>query len=220
MVTRLIHAAISTGIIILLVPIVGLLIEFITEEITKSLAKGVGLDTALFIMNVLTFVGTIHHELSHALYALITGAKVTKVQVFKPEGHRLGFVEFIPRGNWFTKSIQLTMSGIAPTVQGFISNYFLVLLFFAISGPLWLKIVLGYIIFSIFIHSTMSGADLKAAAKGLPFVAILIFIVCFAFDVDLFGKFRDIYMSLIGLNNAAPAADAVPATSEPVSIPE
>ncbi|MBR3039185.1 MAG: M50 family metallopeptidase [Lachnospiraceae bacterium] len=205
MVERLIHAAISTGIIILLVPVVGLLIEFITEEITKTLAKGVGIDTALFIMNILTFVGTIHHELSHALYALITGAKVTKIQVFKPEGNRLGYVSFIPRGNWFTKSIQLTMSGIAPTVQGFVSNYFLVMLFLAIPGPLWLKIILGYIIFSIFIHSTMSGADLKAAAKGLPFVAILIFIICFAFDVNLFGRFRDAYMSLAGLNAPAEA---------------
>ena len=98
MLERLIHAAISTAIIIVAVPLVGMLIEFITMEITRGLAKHMGVSTALFIMNGLTFVGTIHHELSHALYALITGAKVTNVEVFKPKDDRLGCVEFIPRG--------------------------------------------------------------------------------------------------------------------------
>ena len=114
MLERLIHAAISTAIIIVAVPVVGMLIEFITMEITRGLAKHMGVSTALFIMNGLTFVGTIHHELSHALYALITGAKVTNVEVFKPKDDRLGCVEFIPRGNWFTKALQMTLSGIAP----------------------------------------------------------------------------------------------------------
>ena len=195
---RLLQALISTGIIVLIVPVVGLLIEFITEEITIALAKGIGISPALFVMNILTFIGTIHHELSHALYALITGAKVTKVEVFKPDGNRLGKVEFIPRGNWMTKSIQLTMSAVAPTVQGFITEVLLVRLFMSLSGPLWLKIVLGYVMFSIFIHMTMSSADVKAALKGLPFVALLIFVICAIAGVDLLGFFS----GLLSINPA------------------
>ena len=106
---RALMALISTGIIILVVPLVGMLIDFINEEIGKAIARGAGVSVAWFVMNILTFVGTIHHELSHALYALITGAKVTNVEVFKPKDDRLGCVEFIPRGNWFTKALQMTL---------------------------------------------------------------------------------------------------------------
>lgn len=201
MTARLIHAAISTAIIIIAVPLVGMLIEFITMEITRGLAKNMGVSTALFIMNGLTFVGTIHHELSHALYALITGAKVTKVEVFKPQGDRLGCVEFLPRGNWFTKALQMTLSGIAPTVQGFITLCLLVLLFIHMPAILWLRILLGYVMFSIFIHMTMSSADIKAAIKGLPIVMVLVFIVCFAANLDLFGLAKNAYVSLAGLSN-------------------
>ena len=182
---RLLAAAISTAIIILIVPLIGLLIDFITEEITKSLAKGLGFSVALFIMNYLTFVGTIHHECSHALYALITGAKVTSMQIFKPEGNRLGCVQLQPRGIWLTKSLQLTLSAIAPTVQGLISEILLFNLFMFVT-PIWLKILVGYVMVSIFFHMTMSGADLKAALKGLPIVALIVFLICFIFKVDLF----------------------------------
>ena len=200
MIERLIHAALSTAIIIIAVPLVGMLIEFITMEITRGLAKNMGVSTALFIMNGLTFVGTIHHELSHAFYALITGAKVTKVEVFKPKDDRLGCVEFIPRGNWFTKSLQLTLSGIAPTVQGFITLCLLVLLFINLPSILWLKILVGYIMFSIFIHMTMSSADVKAAIKGLPIVMVLVFIICFAVNLDLFTLAKNAYINLAGLS--------------------
>ena len=206
MVERLIHAAVSTGIIILIVPLAGLLIDFLTEEITISLARGIGVSPALFIMNILTFIGTIHHELSHALYALITGAKVTSVQVFKPEGNRLGCVEFQPRGNWFTKSLQLTMSGIAPTVQGFITEVLLVLLWMklkTVGVPFWVYIIIGYVMFSIFIHMTMSSADVKAALKGLPIVALLVFIICFAFGIDMWGLFGGFFGGLSANKQAA-----------------
>ena len=196
MTERLLTAAISTLIIILVVPIVGLLVEFITEEITKGLAKSLGVSTALFIMNYLTFLGTVHHECSHALYALITGAKVEKIDLFKPEGNRLGCVQLTPRGIWLTKALQLTFSAIAPTVQGFISINLLVYLFLFVS-PIWLKILIGYLMFSIFIHMNMSGADMKAAVKGLPIVAILVYIICFFTKIDLWGVLFHFFQGLI-----------------------
>lgn len=202
MLERLIHAAISTAIIIVAVPLVGMLIEFITMEITRGLAKHMGVSTALFIMNGLTFVGTVHHELSHALYALITGAKVTNVEVFKPKDDRLGCVEFIPRGNWFTKALQMTLSGIAPTVQGFLTLCLLFWLFLSFVPHLWWTwAIFIYLVFSIFIHMTMSTADVKAAIKGLPIVMALVFIICFAVNLDLFGMAKDAYISLSGLKS-------------------
>ena len=193
MLQRLIHALISTAIIILAVPLVGLLIDFINEEIGEALARAMGVSTAWFIMNILTFPGTIHHELSHALYALLTGAKVKKVVIFHPEKDRLGYVEFEPRGIWLTKAIQLTLAGIAPTVQGFITDFALVWLLLTFSPlPIWVYIVAGYVILSIFIHMTMSPADIKSAVKGLPIVTLLVLIICFAFGIDLFGIVKNI----------------------------
>ena len=173
---RLLAAVISTAIIILVVPLIGLLIDFITEEVTKSLAKGLGPTVALFIMNYLTFVGTIHHECSHALYALITGAKVTSMQIFKPDGNRLGCVQLQPRGIWLTQSLQLTLSAIAPTVQGLISEILLFNLFMFVT-PIWLKILVGYVMVSIFFHMTMSGADIKIYMKGVPLLIPVLFII-------------------------------------------
>lgn len=200
---RLLSAAISTAIIILVVPVLGLLIDFITEEITKSLAKGIGVDAALFIMNYLTFLGTIHHECSHALYALLTGAKVTSMQIFKPEGNKLGSVQLQPRGIWLTKSLQLTLSAIAPTVQGLISEILLFNLFMFVT-PLWAKILIIYVMVSIFIHMTMSGADVKAALKGLPIVALLVFAICLIFHVDLFTVIKGFVLA--SFQNPPPAA--------------
>ena len=184
---RALMALISTGIIILVVPLVGMLIDFINEEIGKAIARGAGVSVAWFVMNILTFVGTIHHELSHALYALITGAKVKKIVIFHPEKDRLGYVEFEPRGIWLFRAIQYTMAGIAPTVQGFITDCLLVWLLVSVKLPIWAVILIIYVIVSIFIHMTMSPADVKAAVKGLPIVAAIVFIICFAFGVDFIG---------------------------------
>lgn len=184
---RALMALISAGIIILVVPLVGLLIDFITEEIAKAIARGAGVSVAWFVMNILTFVGTIHHELSHALYALLTGAKVKKIVIFHPEKDRLGYVEFEPRGIWLTKAIQLTLAGIAPTVQGFITDCLLLWLLLSVKLPIWAVILIIYVMVSIFIHMTMSSADVKAAVKGLPIVAVIVFLICFAFGVDFLG---------------------------------
>ena len=51
MTERLLHALISTGIIILVVPIAGLIIGWITEGITILLSRGIGIKAALFVMN-------------------------------------------------------------------------------------------------------------------------------------------------------------------------
>ena len=48
---------------------------------------------------------------------------------------------------------------------------------------------------------TMSTADVKAAIKGLPIVMVLVFIICFAVNLDLFGMAKDAYISLSGLKS-------------------
>ena len=49
---------------------------------------------------VLTFIGIAHHELSHAVVALLTGAKVNSIVLFrlKAKNGNLGEVKITPRG--------------------------------------------------------------------------------------------------------------------------
>ena len=182
---RLIIAAISTTIVIFVIPLIGLLIDFIRSTLSKALINSVGVNITLFLMNRLTFIGTVHHELSHALYGFITGAKITKIELFKPHGNTLGQVNLTPRGPLILRSFQLCMSAIAPTVQGLITECILLKTFPAQSEIVWLKVIIIYVIVSIFIHMTMSMQDIKSALKGLPVCAILIYAVCFAFNINI-----------------------------------
>jgi len=179
---RLTVALISTAIIIFIIPLIGLIIDGISKCIAKALAKTVGVSMTLFVMNYLTFIGTVHHELSHALYGFITGAKIIKIELFKPTGTTLGQVKLVPRGNAVLRSFQLCMSAIAPTVQGLITECLLLKFFPAQSEIIWLIV---YVIVSIFIHMTMSIQDIKSALKGLPVCALLIYAICFAFNINI-----------------------------------
>ena len=195
---RLTTALVSTAIIIFIIPIIGLIIDEISKCIAKALAKTVGVSITLFVMNYLTFIGTVHHELSHALYGFITGAKITKIELFKPTGTTLGQVKLVPRGNAVLRSFQLCMSAIAPTVQGLITECLLLKFFPAQSEIIWLKAIIVYVIVSIFIHMTMSMQDIKSALKGLPICMILVFIVCFAFNINIISMINSLVNTFIG----------------------
>lgn len=182
---RLIQAFISCIIIVMIVPVIGLLINLLEKSLTKSLVKMIGVKLTLFIMNYLTFIGTVHHELSHAIYGFVTGAKITKIELFKPHDGALGQVQIVPRGNPILRSFQLCMSAIAPTVQGLITECLLLKFFPAQSEIILLKAIIIYVAISIFIHMTMSVQDIKSALKGLPICFLTIFTVCFTFNINI-----------------------------------
>ena len=177
--TIIIYSAIYTAICILVIPCIGLLINFITEILLNSIASIFGGKTANFVANRVTFIGTVHHELSHALFAFLTGAKVTKIELFRPVGDRLGQVGFITRGNNVLKSIQLTMSSIAPVICGTITEYILIYKLDISNYHIAIKIIYLYIIISILFHMTMSTQDIKNALRGLPICTFIIFSIIF-----------------------------------------
>lgn len=60
----------------------------------------------------LTYIGVIHHELSHAFLAILTGAKVLKISLAKKgtvHNGQLGSVTFAPRGPKVIRNIQCTL---------------------------------------------------------------------------------------------------------------
>lgn len=173
----LIRSASYTAILIGIIPIFGLILNYIIENIAKVLYRTVGIRLADFILNRLTFLGTVHHELSHALFAVITGAKVTKIDLFHPSGCVLGKVSMYTRGNAIIKSIQLTMSAIAPMICGSITLYIMYSYFSVNKVVGWKLAVIIYIMTSIFLHMTMSTQDIKNAIKGLPVCSLIIFVI-------------------------------------------
>ena len=183
----MIEALINTVQILLVIPILGMTLGYLEKIVGNFIAKHIGVKCALFIMNKLTFVGVAHHELSHALFAFISGAKIREINLFKPQGNSLGSVQIVPRGNKILKSIQLTLTAIAPVVTGIISMC-TIAYFVSINIEImlvWQIILIAYLFISIFFHSTMSTADLKCAIKGLPVCACILLVIVAITDFSL-----------------------------------
>ena len=183
----MVQALHNTIFVLLIVFMLGCLMDIICNTITKVLLRLFGYSVANFIMNRLTFIGVIHHELSHALFALITGAKVTKINIFKPNKNSgtLGSVNIVTRGNSIIKSFQLTASAIAPMITGIFTINLLLNISSANGLKLYLILIIYYLIFSIISHMRMSKQDIKNALKGIPLVSLTIFIIIWLFNIDL-----------------------------------
>ena len=183
----MIEALVNTVQILLVIPILGMTLGYLEKVIGNFIAKHMGVKSALFIMNKLTFIGVVHHELSHALFAFISGAKIREINLFKPQGNSLGSVQIVPRGNKILKSIQLTLTAIAPVITGLISMC-TIAYFVSINIEImlvWQIILIAYLFISIFFHSTMSTADLKCAIKGLPICACILLVIVAITDFSL-----------------------------------
>lgn len=168
----------------LLVPAVifllGLAVEAVGNVLGALLAAVFGSRMAFFVRNRLTFVGTVHHELAHALFAVISGARVTRVELFRVRGQQLGCVEFYPRGNAFTKAIQITLSAIAPVVCGSVSLCALAWVWQHRCAEPWQYMITGYLMVSILFHMNMSTQDIKNAWKGMPLTILICYLVFLA----------------------------------------
>lgn len=173
-----IKAAVSTILLLLLLLAAGWLIRFISDMITGIFAFIGGEKTAFFIRNYLTYVGTIHHELAHALLIILTGGKVKKITLI-PKGRKLGSVEFSCRGNFFFRGLQLSLSALAPVLCGACSLWLMqhYLLLYCLQN--WQLALYYYLFISIFFHMTLSRKDMENFWHGLPSLLLLLFLLNF-----------------------------------------
>lgn len=92
----------------------------------ESLAchESVRTKTARFYDTRVTAIGVIHHELSHLLVAIFTGARIDGVKLYKifqkQDDEVLGYVNYTPRGLYPFRCIQQTLIGIAPGILGMV----------------------------------------------------------------------------------------------------
>lgn len=173
-----------TFILLLSMIVIGMIasaIEHITNIILSLIFGGA---FALVFCNYLTFPGTILHELSHAIVATVTGAKVTEISFFDL-GLSLGHVNYINRGPKFLRALQDSATACAPVIAGVIA---LPILFEKLtSGDLrTLGIVfVVYLIISVIDHMTMSIPDAINYFRGIWATAIVVLIINFCIFVSL-----------------------------------
>lgn len=161
------------------IPVAGFVIEQLVKILYSLTVSFLGNKITYFIFNRLTFIGVFHHELSHALLATVTGAKVTKIVFFHPDGERLGYVEYIARGNIIMRSVQQTMASIAPVLCGALTSVGIYYYMSVSTLVLWQNVLLWYALVSIIIHMTMSGQDFKVMWRGIPIVYIIILAIVY-----------------------------------------
>lgn len=134
-----------------------------------------------------TFIGVVHHELAHFLLALLSGAKIQSVVLFrlKPKDGNIGEVKFSPRGWNVAQSMQVVLTSVAPMLIGFINLYIL----FTVVNPLvtgWWQAVLFYVEFSIFLNMSLSKQDVKNILTRLGWLLIVL-IVLFMIGFEYLG---------------------------------
>lgn len=137
-----------------------------------------------------TFLGVFHHELSHALFALLTGAEINSITLFRisHKDGKLGEVKFTPRGLGITQAVQVVLTSIAPMITGVLSLWGLIGYAIPWAGRehgIWASILLSYLAFSIFMHMSLSGQDIKNIFSKFLYLFPILFIVFFLFNVNL-----------------------------------
>lgn len=167
-------AALLTAAAVLSIVLAGLLIRLAGRLILFVLSLAVGRRGAEIAGNYLTFPGTLVHELSHALAALLAGARVTSVSLV-PRGNTLGSVRIVPRGGPAARALQRTLSSLAPVFGGGLCLYLLRRFVLPLCSAWWSALLFGYLFVSILLHMDLSVQDLRTAAKGVPLCLLLLF---------------------------------------------
>jgi len=178
----LIQAAALELILALLIPVLGSVVEaVIVKGVRGAASKALGIKMEYIISNYILAAGVIIHELSHALFALLTGAKVTEVALFKPDGNSLGHVCYCTRGPAVSSALQNCLGSCAPVVTGLILSALMVTKVYPSLTVAWQKWFAIYLLVSMVFHMNMSEADLKNYFKGAGVLILFALPFCFLY---------------------------------------
>lgn len=159
-----------------------ILVSRLLEKLTVGLiALFAGSGSANFIESCLSYPGVAWHELSHALFATITGAKVTSISLRRRpapdgKGYILGSVLYVPRGPRALRSLQMFLTGIAPAITGLAGMAAIAVLAFPNCTEIWHWVIWIYLFVCLLLHSGPSSQDLKGVGAGAPLVALILFV--------------------------------------------
>lgn len=179
--TLLLHSFLSVMLLLIAAACLGFFFSYLRNFAARHNPFGANL------INYITFPGVMHHELSHALFAFLTGAKVTEIKLFRihHKDGALGYVSYAPRGNFIMQSIQKVLASIAPIICGCITCS---LLYFYVQ-PIAAENTLGlclyyYILVSIILHMSLSKQDITVMKGGLLVVILLMTVIFYFLNID------------------------------------
>ena len=176
-------AAVLDVLCVVLVVVAVMLLSRVLEAVAKGvISLFVGSGGASVVEGYLTYPGVVFHELSHALFALVSGARVTGISLRRRpsadgRGWVLGSVTFVPRGNRVLQSFQLAFTGAAPLVTGMAAMYLMLRYAFPACTETWQELVWGYLFLCVLLHTELSRADLRRILEGLPIVLLVLFAI-------------------------------------------
>ena len=159
-------SAVLTVLVIIVPVVIGMLLSGLKRLEIKIIAM-LSRNLVHFFMHYATFPGIVIHELSHLIFAIITGAEVRDVCFFEDEDGRFGHVTTHSRGPWFIVAIQYTLIAIAPVIAGLISGFLLLRYIFAEQHSFGINIGLWYLVVCLINHSTMSKSDIEGYFRGV-----------------------------------------------------
>lgn len=159
-------SAVLTILVIIVPVVIGMLLSGLKRLEIKIIAM-LSHNLVHFFMHYVTFPGIVIHELSHWIFALITGAEVRDVCFFEDEDGRFGHVTTHSRGPWFIVAIQYTLIAIAPVIVGLILGFLLLRYIFAEQHSFGINIGLWYLVVCLINHSTMSKSDIEGYFRGV-----------------------------------------------------
>lgn len=146
--------------------IIGHIANILERYQIRLLSKFLGNKAANIICNRLTFPGIVVHELSHAAFASIFGAKVTKIKLISLRNDgRLGWIEYQTRGKKILQGLQHSWSACAPTLVGLFLEYLMYVSFIGTTN-VYVRTILMYFMISVADHMSMSKQDIINYIRG------------------------------------------------------
>lgn len=191
------YAMLSSLLIFAIFFVIIILIGRGTNWIVQRLIGTIfGSEATNIITTWLTYPGVVYHELSHALFAFLSGAKVTNIHLWPSKNNgsakrTLGYVTFVPQGSLRRRNFQSAIASVAPSVTG--TAGVIALLYFAFTHPtmstgFWLIWI--YAMICLGLHSDMSDADMKNLRKGLLGTIITMAIIFLLVPINLGGMWN------------------------------
>lgn len=138
--------------------------------------------TVYGIMSALFFPGTVLHELSHALMAMITFQRVHEIHVFPSWDHnsiKLGYVYYAKKDVF-----RGILVGIAPIFAGLATLWFIAQFRLFPTENIWWNLLFGYLVFTISTTMFSSKQDLIDVIYIIPVIIIALALYYF-FQPDL-----------------------------------
>lgn len=181
-------AVLSAIALFLAIVAVGLATQLAVRFVIRTIGVILTPRLASIIVNVFTFPGVVHHELSHAIAASLSGAEVTEIKFadFKNKG-RLGYVTYMTRGSVLKQNIQRCVASTAPVVFGAVTLSLLALLVTSdwIRPYTPVRALVFYLMLCVLVHMRLSRTDVTTAAAGAVPCLVAATLLFVAARVDL-----------------------------------